>query len=136
VENRDRRDFDRNRDFDRDRYEERGRRDFDRRNFDRRDFRNDRDRYEARRYFSYRGREYAAVRGPEFRYPRGWAYRRWYRGDVLPSLFIAAPFFFDYGYLGLPPPPPGTRWVRYGPDALLVNVYSGRVVDSIYDAFY
>jgi len=26
--------------------------------------------------------------------------------------------------------------VRYGPDALLVNVYSGEVVDVVYGVFY
>jgi Ni/Co efflux regulator RcnB len=111
AENRDRRDFQRGRDF-------RGRDEHGRRNF------------------TYRGRQYAAVRGTEFRYPRGYSYRAWHRGDVLPRLFIAAPYFVDYAYLGLPPTPPGTRWVRYGPDALLIDVYNGSIVDVIYDAFY
>jgi len=132
AQDRDRRD-ERGRDFDRDRRDDnRGRRDFDRG----RDFRGDRDRGDARRYFNYRGRAYTALRGPEFRYPRGWAYRHWNRGEVLPRLFLAAPYFFDYGYLGLPPPPLNYRWVRYGPDALLVNVYDGHIIDTIYDAFY
>jgi Ni/Co efflux regulator RcnB len=38
--------------------------------------------------------------------------------------------------VGLPPPPYGYRWVRYGPDALLVNICDGRILDVIYDAFY
>jgi Ni/Co efflux regulator RcnB len=76
------------------------------------------------------------VRAPEFRYPRGWGYRRWTLGEALPALFLAEPYYFDYGFLGVPPPPFGTRWVRYGPDALLVNVRSGRIVDVVYDAFY
>jgi Ni/Co efflux regulator RcnB len=133
VQNRDRREFDGNRNAGPDR------RDFDRdrRDFDRgRDFRGERDRADARRAFSYRGRQYYAVRGPEFRYPRGWSYRHWNRGDLLPSFFLAAPYFFDYGFLGLPPPPRAYRWVRYGPDALLVNEYDGRIIDVIYDAFY
>ena len=126
AENRERRDLDR-RDVDRDRRDDRDRG---------REFRGDRGRGDARRYFNYRGREYAAVRGPDFRYPRGWGYRHWNRGEVLPRLFLASPFFFEYGYLGLPPPPRDFRWVRYGPDALLVNSYDGRIVDVIYDAFY
>ena len=115
---------------------DRGDRGRDFRNNDRgRDFgRNDRDR--GGRFFNFRGREYAAIRGPAYSFPRGWGYRRWDRGDVLPSVFIAAPFYFDYDWLGLPPPPPGTRWVRNGPDAILVNVYNDRIVDVIYDAFY
>ena len=38
--------------------------------------------------------------------------------------------------MGLEPPPPGYRWVRYGPDLLLVNVRTRRVADVIYGAFY
>jgi Ni/Co efflux regulator RcnB len=88
------------------------------------------------RYFNFRGRQYAAVRGPSYSYPRGWGYRRWDRGQFLPSVFLAAPFYFDYDWLGLPPPPPGTRWVGNGPDALLVDIYNDRIVDVIYNAFY
>jgi Ni/Co efflux regulator RcnB len=32
-------------------------------------------------------------------------------------------------------PPKGYRWVRYGPDLLLVNVRTGRISDVIYGAF-
>ena len=87
-------------------------------------------------HFVFRGQEYAAVRGPTYRYPRGWNYRAWRPGEVLPRLFIAQPYFLDYGYLGLPPPPPGTQWVRFGPDALLVDVYDGHILDVINGAFY
>jgi Ni/Co efflux regulator RcnB len=133
-ENRERRDENRER---RDENRERRDENRERRELDRGpDFRGDRDRGDARRVFVYRGREYSAVRGPEFRYPRGWAYRRWYQGDVLPRLFLTDAFFIDYAFLGLPPPPRYYRWVRYGPDALLVNVYDGRVLDVVYDAYY
>jgi Ni/Co efflux regulator RcnB len=103
---------------------------------ERREERRDVERERNRPVFTFQGREYTALRAPEYRYPRGWAYRAWRPGQVLPRLFIAEPYFLDYAYLGLPPPPPGTRWVRYGPDALLVDFYSGRVVDVIYSAFY
>ncbi|MEJ0065348.1 MAG: RcnB family protein [Caulobacteraceae bacterium] len=33
------------------------------------------------------------------------------------------------------PPPPGSRWVRYGPDLLLVNLTTGRVEDTAYGVF-
>jgi hypothetical protein len=92
--------------------------------------------YRGGRFFSYRGRDYAAMPAPGFRYPSGWGYRSWARGEFLPRLFISTPYFIDYDWLGLPPPPYGYRWVRYGPDALLVNVYDGRILDVIYDAFY
>ncbi len=38
--------------------------------------------------------------------------------------------------MGLEAPPPGCVWVRYGPDLLLVQRYSGQIVDVIYGAFY
>jgi Ni/Co efflux regulator RcnB len=105
------------------------------RNDDRgRDFRGDRDR--GGRSFNFRGRQYAAIRGPAYSYPRGWGYRHWGRGEFLPSVFLSAPFYFDYDLLSLPPPPPGARWVRNGPDALLVSGYDGRILDVIYNAFY
>jgi Ni/Co efflux regulator RcnB len=36
----------------------------------------------------------------------------------------------------LPHPFPGTRWVRYYDDVLLVDLYTGEVVDVIYDFFW
>ena len=90
----------------------------------------------AGRQFAYEGQFRGPVRMGAFHYPRGYGYRHWDRGEYLPSLFLSAPFFIDFNLLGLPPPPPDYRWVRYGPDALLVDVYSGEVVDVIYDAFY
>lgn len=101
---------------------------------DGRDFQGGRDRGD--RHFNYQGRDHLAYRAPAFQYPRGWAYRPWYRGQYLPRFFISAPYFFDYSWLGLPPPPYGYRWVRYGPDALLVSIYTGQIRDVIYNAFY
>jgi Ni/Co efflux regulator RcnB len=67
----------------------------------------------------------------------GYHYRRWVIGMTLPALFLAPAYYFsDYPLLGLEPPPPGYRWVRYGPDLLLVQIPTGRIVDVIYDAFY
>ena len=37
---------------------------------------------------------------------------------------------------GLPYPPPGKQWVRYWNDALLVDTYTGEVVDSIQGFFW
>src|SRR5262245_38738815 len=81
------------------------------------------------RKFKYKGRSYSAVYAPAFAYPRGYAYRHWTRGATLPAVFIAEPFFIDYAWIGLLPPPPAYEWVRYGPDGLLVNIYDGRIVD-------
>jgi Ni/Co efflux regulator RcnB len=56
---------------------------------------------------------------------------------MLPSVFLGGAYFYDnYGALGLAPPPAGYRWVRYGPDLLLVNVVTGRIADVVEGAFY
>jgi Nickel/cobalt transporter regulator len=86
--------------------------------------------------FVYRGRPIARVHVAPFRYPRGFAYRRWAVGGVLPAIFLTQAYFYtDWGALGLPPPDPGFKWVRYGPDLLLVNVSTGQVADVIYGVF-
>ena len=54
----------------------------------------------------------------------------------MPFLFLTSYYFLDYDAYDLPPPPYGYRWVRYGPDALLVNVYTGEVEDVVYGIFY
>ena len=77
------------------------------------------------------------IRGRPWRWPSGFHYRRWRRGLFLPAVFMGAAFTFtDWSLMGLPPPPPGTRWVRYGPDLLLVERGTRRILDVIYDAFF
>ena len=73
-----------------------------------------------------------------YRQPRGYYYRRWNYGDFLPSLFWASQSYWinDYSYFGLPYPPPGCMWVRYGDDALLIDRYSGEIVQVVYGLFY
>jgi Ni/Co efflux regulator RcnB len=85
----------------------------------------------------WRGKWVNRIRGPVFAYPRGYSYRYWYVGDRLPALFLAAQFFYDnVAALGLETPPPGYRWVRYGPDLLLVNLSTGEVEQTAYGVFY
>lgn len=77
------------------------------------------------------------IHRPGWVYPPGWAYRRWTIGLLLPRLFFSAPYYYDSWWeMGLEPPPPGYRWVRYGPDLLLVNVRTHRIADVVYNAFY
>ncbi|HWK36849.1 RcnB family protein [Sphingomonas sp.] len=77
------------------------------------------------------------IHGPQFRYPRGYRYRRWTVGLLLPALFLSNSYYYNnYAAMGIGAPPPGYRWVRYGPDLLLVQTRTRRVVDVIYGAFY
>jgi len=86
---------------------------------------------------SFRGHSFNRVHAAPFVYPGGYGYRRWGAGMILPGLFLAPLYYYSgWADLGLPPPDPGFQWVRYGPDLLLVNVATGQVVDTIYDAFY
>ena len=91
----------------------------------------------ARGGFSYNGRQYARFHAEPFRFPRGYSYRYYGRGQYLPRVYLYDSFFLnDYADFYLSPPPgPEYRWVRYGPDALLVDVDTGQVVDAAYGVF-
>jgi Ni/Co efflux regulator RcnB len=74
---------------------------------------------------------------PAYNRPSGFSYRRWNYGEFLPALFWNQQYWLsDYGSYDLPPPPPGTTWVRYGNDALLIDRYSGEIVTVEYSVFY
>jgi Ni/Co efflux regulator RcnB len=69
--------------------------------------------------------------------PRGFTFRRFRLGERVPSVLLAASYFLmDYSLYGLAPPPPGYVWVRDGTDAVLVDQYTGEVVQVEYDVFY
>jgi len=69
--------------------------------------------------------------------PYGWYMRNWVFGDILPSLFWNRNYWIlDYWNYGLPVPPPGYVWVRYGEDALLIDRRSGQVLEVVYDIFW
>ncbi|MEY2942853.1 MAG: hypothetical protein RLY97_867, partial [Pseudomonadota bacterium] len=91
--------------------------------FDWRDYRNDhRDYYRAGRYFApYRGTNYSRLSIGFFLEPL------FFRNDY----WIADPWAYR-----LPPAYGPYRWVRYYDDVLLVNIYSGEVVDVIHDFFW
>jgi Ni/Co efflux regulator RcnB len=85
----------------------------------------------------WHGRWVGRIHGPAFVYPPGYAYRRWYRGDRLPAVFLTATYFYgSVARLGLQSAPAGYRWIRYGSDLLLVDVVSGRIEDVAYGVFY
>jgi Ni/Co efflux regulator RcnB len=69
--------------------------------------------------------------------PYGWYVRSWGFGDFLPRGWFGQPYWIDdFWYYDLPYPPPGFHWVRVGDDALLVDDYSGRVVQVVDDIFW
>jgi Ni/Co efflux regulator RcnB len=87
------------------------------------------------RFFTYRGRSLPALQGGLYAYPVGYVDQRWRQGQFLPIIFIAPVYYFlDWQALGLPPPPPDCRWVRYGHDLVLVNLRTGEVLDVVYGA--
>jgi Ni/Co efflux regulator RcnB len=87
--------------------------------------------------FSFHGRALSGMHAEPYAYPPGFGYRRWDVGAALPPFFLVPAYFFaDWATLGLEPPPPGTQWVRYGPDLLLVDVSNGQVIDVAYGVFY
>jgi hypothetical protein len=67
----------------------------------------------------------------------GYRYRRFSIGFFLEPLFFSQNYWVsDPWYYRLPPAPPGTRWIRYYDDVLLVDMYSGEVIDVINDFFW
>lgn len=73
--------------------------------------------------------------GPYY-HPRGWEYRRWGYGEILPRAYWAAPYLvIDFWLFGLDVPPVGFEWVRVGADALLTNMQTGEVLQAVYGVF-
>jgi len=68
--------------------------------------------------------------------PFGYGYRSFDIGYFLQPAYYNQNFWFDSSMYGLPYPPPGTQWVRYWNDAVLVDVYTGEVVDVIRGFFW
>lgn len=141
----DRRDFRQDRRFDnRDfRGERRGysfdnRRGFDNRGWNSRGWdnrwRNDR-RYD---WYGYRNQNRNFYRAGRYYAPvRGWNYRRLGIGFTLGAPFYASSFWItDPWSYRLPPAYGQYRWVRYFGDVLLVDIYTGEVVDVVNDFFW
>lgn len=72
-----------------------------------------------------------------YRRPRGWYPHHWVFGEILPRLFWSEDYWLgDYMDFGLEPPPPGTVWVRDGYDALLIDRFTGEIIQVDYNVFY
>jgi hypothetical protein len=68
--------------------------------------------------------------------PFGWGYQRYSIGWRLWPNYYSSNYWFNPTQYGLPYAPPGYQWVRYYDDALLVDTWSGQVVDVIYSFFW
>jgi len=98
-----------------------------------RDWRNDH-RYDWRRYRdSHRSIFHIGIYYDPFGYN---SYRRFDIGYRLYPSYYGQQYWIDPGLYQLPYPPPGTVWVRYWDDALLVDTYTGEVVDVIRNFFW
>jgi Ni/Co efflux regulator RcnB len=72
----------------------------------------------------------------DYHAPQGYSYRRWSYGERLPSLYFGRDYWIgDYGSYDLMAPPDGYVWVRFGPDALLIDEDSGEIVQVEYGVF-
>lgn len=82
---------------------------------------------------------FAASRGYHigpYHAPGGFRYRRLSYGEILPPIYWGPQYrLTDYWLFGLDVPPVGYEWVRYGPDALLVDMTTGEVVAEVYGDF-
>ena len=68
---------------------------------------------------------------------QGYNYSRFDIGVVIGQPFYAERYWLaDPWAYRLPPADGPYRWVRYYNDALLVDIYSGEVVDAVYDIFW
>jgi len=84
-------------------------------------------------YRSHQRYRYSGYYRPQIGfYAHSWAFgeflpRGWYGSDYLLN---------DWWSYGLPYPPLGYDWVRVGDDALLIDSYTGRVVQVVQDIFW
>lgn len=69
--------------------------------------------------------------------PFGWGYQPYGIGwRMWPSYYSSHYWLNDPWQYRLPYAPAGTRWIRYWDDAVLVDLWSGQVVDVIYNFFW
>jgi hypothetical protein len=69
--------------------------------------------------------------------PFGWGYQPYSIGWRLwPSYYSSRFWINDPWQYRLPYAPPGYQWIRYYDDALLVDTFSGEVVDVLYNFFW
>jgi hypothetical protein len=86
---------------------------------------------------NYRNSHRSLFRLGRYYDPYGWNYRRFSIGFNLGSSYYGSNYWLDDPWMYRLPPAYGPyRWVRYYDDALLVNIYTGQVVDVLYNFFW
>lgn len=88
-------------------------------------------------WWHHRSRYSSLYRLGRYSDPYGWGYRRWAAGYRLWPTYYGSRFWLEDPWMYRLPPAYGPyRWVRYYDDALLVNIYTGHVVDTVYNFFW
>jgi Ni/Co efflux regulator RcnB len=69
--------------------------------------------------------------------PEGWTQRVYVVGDEVPSVLRLPKYvILSPHHYGLPNPQGDEKWLRVGPDALLVQVGTGKVLTRVENVFY
>jgi hypothetical protein len=85
----------------------------------------------------WRNEHRGIYRLPPYQARFGYSYRRWYPGYRWDPWYYSSTFWIaDPWYYRLPPAEEPYRWVRYYDDAVLVDIYTGEIVDIIYNFFW
>ena len=88
-------------------------------------------------WYNYRHRHRSLFHLGFYLDPFGWGYRPYSIGWRLwPSYYSSNYWLQDPWMYRLPYAPPGYRWIRYYDDALLVDTWTGEVVDVLYNFFW
>ena len=69
-------------------------------------------------------------------YPPGYRAYQWRVGHRLPHGYYGRPYYVDYNYYRLPPPPYGYGWVRVDRDVVLVALATGLIIDALYGLYH
>ena len=88
--------------------------------------------------FTYHGRSLPRFRAVRYHYAAGTRYSHYSPRDHFPVAALAqmaADVIQNWVDYQLNPPPASEEWVRFGPDALLVDTTTGFVADAVYDSF-
>ena len=85
----------------------------------------------------YRSRYGSLYRLGRYYDPYGWGYRRFSTGLSLWPSYYGSNYWLDDPWMYRLPPAYGPyRWVRYYDDAMLVNIYTGTVIDVVHNFFW